>query len=94
MPKISRIGTKGRPGKKLYLVGVSPGAIRGKSVGDEMLKQERANWDDPAEGMQATKKKRVALTGTNRRDSALDRRGNTSHVLPYSDQICEANSIL
>src|SRR5882757_170399 len=85
---------KRQAGKKFYLRGVGMRAIRGKSIGDEMLKQERANWDDAAQRVQAAQQERMAFTGTNRRDSALDRRGNTSHVLLCSDQICEANLLL
>src|SRR5579859_6955558 len=79
---------EGQPSKKLYLRAIRIGAIGGKGVGNEMLKQECTNWDDPAERVQATKKERMAFTGTNRWDSALDRRGNASHVPLYSDQIC------
>src|SRR6266571_6202140 len=85
---------KRQPGKKLYLRAIRIGAVGGKGVGNEMLKEECADWDDPAERMQATKKERMAFTGTNRWDSARDRRGNASHVPLYSDQICKANSIL
>src|SRR4029077_5690008 len=85
---------KRKSSKKVYLVGISPRAVGGKCVGNKVLKQECANGNNAAQGMQAAQEERVAFTGTNRRDSALDRRGNTSHVLLCSDQIFEAYSIL
>jgi hypothetical protein len=39
---------EGQTSEELDLIAISPRAIGGKGVRDEMLKQERANRDDPA----------------------------------------------
>src|SRR5262249_55235991 len=72
---------KRQAGEKLHLVGVGVRPVGGEGVGDEVFDQEGAHGHDPAQRMQSTPQKRVALTGTNWRYATSNWRGNTCHEL-------------
>src|SRR4029077_14555950 len=63
---------EGEAGEQFHLLGVGCGAARGKGIRDEVLDQEGANRDDPAERMSAAQEKRMSLTGPQGSNAFVD----------------------